>query len=270
MKGNTNITDNTVSGSANNIYLAQNAVITLDGFTGSAGVTTESAPTTTSEIKIATGATLADATRITSDNTSYFVRYKSADRCLYLTSVDPASSVTDMINSLPSEQDITLGDEDAIVAARAAYADLTDEQKARVSSATLTKLINAENRLASLKAPSGTSSSSGSSSAYAESPAVSTRETASGETKVTNAKGEAISNSLVTVKITDASGNTVSKQVLTDEKGNIAKKEVVNVSNAVSASGKTNEVEKSYLAASDGTIYDTPRFYRCIRCDGTG
>gem|GEM_PF-5878939 len=358
LKGNTNITGNTVSGSANNIYLAPNAVITLDGFTGSAGVTTESAPTTTSEIKIATGATVADATRITPDNTSYFVRYKSADRCLYLTSVDPASSVTDMINSLPSEQDITLGDQDAIEAARTAYTDLTDEQKGRVSSATLSKLTNAENKLVVLKVMSEVSARTGSDMAYtgspirlintpttslpqgfsvmyavtaenvapdaslystsiptatnsgtyyvwyktvdgndhiysgpasvtvtvsgqaqptpsggssggssgssfsgsSASPIVATQETASGETKVTNTRGEAISNSLVTVKIKDASGNTVSKQVLTDEQGNIAKKEVVTVSREVSASGKTTEVEKSYLAASDGTIYDTPGF----------
>jgi hypothetical protein len=77
---------------------------------------------------------------------------------------------------------------------------------------------------------------------------------------VTNNRGEAISNSLVTVKITDSTGNTVSKQVLTDEQGNIAKKEVVTISQEVSSTGKTTEVEKSYLAASDGTIYDTPGF----------
>ena len=91
-------------------------------------------------------------------------------------------------------------------------------------------------------------------------PATVAKPAAGGETKVTDSKGNAITNSLVTVKITDASGETVSKQVLTDEQGNIAKKEVVTISQEVSSTGKTTEVEKSYLAASDGTIYDTPGF----------
>ena len=52
----------------------------------------------------------------------------------------------------------------------------------------------------------------------------------------------------------------VSKQVLTDESGNIAKKEVVTVTQQVSANGKTSNVTKTYLACSDGTIYDKPGF----------
>ena len=115
-------------------------------------------------------------------------------------------------------------------------------------------------------APSGGSSSSSSSSGSSSSSdssapaATNAKPSANGETKVTDSSGKAITNSLVTVKVTDASGNTVSKQVLTDESGNIAKKEVVTVTQQVSANGKTSEVQKTYLACSDGTIYDKPGF----------
>ena len=113
----------------------------------------------------------------------------------------------------------------------------------------------------SSSSPSSSSgSSSGSSSSGSTTPATNVTATSSGESKVTDSRGKAITNSLVTIKTTDAAGNTVSKQVLTDDNGNIAKKEVVNVTQEVSLNGKTTEVEKSYLAASDGTVYDTPGF----------
>ncbi|MBO5494926.1 MAG: hypothetical protein J5964_04310, partial [Eubacterium sp.] len=89
LKGDTNITGNKVSDAENNIYLASGAVITLDGFTGSAGVTTANAPVFKSPVKIATGATAQDATRVTSDNNNYFVEFNADDDCLYLCAPAP-------------------------------------------------------------------------------------------------------------------------------------------------------------------------------------
>ena len=75
LKGNTVITGNKANGNENNIYLASGATITLDGFTGKAGVTTAVAPAADSPVKIAAGAVAADAARITSDNSDYYVAF---------------------------------------------------------------------------------------------------------------------------------------------------------------------------------------------------
>ena len=59
--------------------------------------------------------------------------------------------VINAINNLPDE--ITLEDEDAIVAARKAYDELTESQKSMVEEDVLAKLVAAEEALEELKTP---------------------------------------------------------------------------------------------------------------------
>ncbi|WP_024859195.1 dockerin type I domain-containing protein [Ruminococcus albus] len=59
-----------------------------------------------------------------------------------------ANDVTSAINDLPAAEDITTADKTDIEAARKAYDELTDDQKAKVSADTLEKLTNAETALA--------------------------------------------------------------------------------------------------------------------------
>ena len=59
-----------------------------------------------------------------------------------------AEAVTDMINALPAPEDVTVEEDfEAIAAARNAYDDLTDDQKALVAPETLDKLAAAEEAL---------------------------------------------------------------------------------------------------------------------------
>ena len=58
-----------------------------------------------------------------------------------------ADAVADMIAELPNAADVSVGDKDAIEAARAAYEDLTDDQKALISEDILSKLTDAEDAL---------------------------------------------------------------------------------------------------------------------------
>ena len=59
-----------------------------------------------------------------------------------------AKDVTDTIDALPAATDVTISNKEAIEAARKAYNDLTDDQKAKVDADTLKKLTDAEDALA--------------------------------------------------------------------------------------------------------------------------
>ena len=59
-----------------------------------------------------------------------------------------ANTVSETINALPDADKVTTADKDAIEAARKAYDDLTDDQKAKISEDTLKKLTDAEKALA--------------------------------------------------------------------------------------------------------------------------
>ena len=59
-----------------------------------------------------------------------------------------AEAVTEMINALPAAEDITADDVADVMAARAAYNALTDDQKALVADETVQKLTDAEDALA--------------------------------------------------------------------------------------------------------------------------
>ena len=59
-----------------------------------------------------------------------------------------ANTVSEAINALPDADKVTTADKDAIKAARKAYDDLTDDQKAKVDAETLKKLTDAETALA--------------------------------------------------------------------------------------------------------------------------
>ena len=59
-----------------------------------------------------------------------------------------ANTVSETINALPDADKVTTADKDAIEAARKAYDDLTDDQKAKVDAETLKKLTDAETALA--------------------------------------------------------------------------------------------------------------------------
>ena len=63
-----------------------------------------------------------------------------------------ADAVTDILNDLPGADSVTVGDKEAIEAARAAYDALTGEQKALISAETLKKLTDAETALESAEA----------------------------------------------------------------------------------------------------------------------
>ena len=65
---------------------------------------------------------------------------------------EAADAVTDILNDLPGADSVTVGDKEAIEAARAAYDALTDEQKALISAETLKKLTDAETALESAEA----------------------------------------------------------------------------------------------------------------------
>jgi len=58
-----------------------------------------------------------------------------------------ATETTETITNLPSIENITLDDKDAVVAARAAYDALSDEAKAKVPAETLAKLVAAEKEI---------------------------------------------------------------------------------------------------------------------------
>ena len=64
---------------------------------------------------------------------------------------ESAVSVTNKINALPTPENVTLDDKDAIEAARKAYDSLDADEKALVTTETLKKLTDDENALASLK-----------------------------------------------------------------------------------------------------------------------
>ena len=64
-----------------------------------------------------------------------------------------ANDVTSAINDLPAAEDITTADKTDIEAARKAYDELTDDQKAKVSDATKAKLEAAEEALAEAEKP---------------------------------------------------------------------------------------------------------------------
>ena len=72
----------------------------------------------------------------------------SAETLQKLTDAAAANDVSDTINALPAANAVTTADKDAIEAARKAYDDLTDDQKAKVSEDTLKKLTDAETALA--------------------------------------------------------------------------------------------------------------------------
>ena len=59
-----------------------------------------------------------------------------------------ANTASETINALPDADKVTTADKDAIEAARKAYDDLTDDQKAKVDAETLKKLTDAETALA--------------------------------------------------------------------------------------------------------------------------
>ena len=65
---------------------------------------------------------------------------------------ESAVSVTNRINALPTPENVTLDDKDAIEAARKAYDSLDADEKALVSQETLQKLTSDEEALAKLKA----------------------------------------------------------------------------------------------------------------------
>jgi len=70
---------------------------------------------------------------------------------------DPeVASVIEAINNLPDASDVTLEDEDAIVAAREAYEALSESQKAKIGAELLAKLEAAEAALQALKEQPGT------------------------------------------------------------------------------------------------------------------
>ncbi len=60
-----------------------------------------------------------------------------------------AVAVTEQINALPAAEDITLDDARAVMAARGAYNNLTDDQKALVTDDTVQKLTDAEDAIVS-------------------------------------------------------------------------------------------------------------------------
>ncbi len=60
-----------------------------------------------------------------------------------------ADAVTEQINALPAAEDITLDDARAVMAARGAYNNLTDDQKALVTDDTVQKLTDAEDAIVS-------------------------------------------------------------------------------------------------------------------------
>ena len=64
---------------------------------------------------------------------------------------ESAVSVTNKINALPTPENVTLDDKNAIEAARKAYDSLDADEKALVTTETLKKLTDDENALASLK-----------------------------------------------------------------------------------------------------------------------
>jgi hypothetical protein len=72
-------------------------------------------------------------------------------RLIDLTIVD---EVTEQILALPTADDVTLDDQEAIESARTAYEGLTPEQKSLMNSTTLDHLTNAESALETLLNPS--------------------------------------------------------------------------------------------------------------------
>ena len=65
---------------------------------------------------------------------------------------DAADAVATLIHALPAISDLTLDDEDSVNIAKTKFDALTDEQKALISDEYKTKLNNADNRIAKLKA----------------------------------------------------------------------------------------------------------------------
>ena len=63
-----------------------------------------------------------------------------------------ADSVTEMLEALPDAEDVTLEDQDAIEEARDAYESLSDEEKAEIDPALVSKLEADEEKLSELKA----------------------------------------------------------------------------------------------------------------------
>ena len=63
-----------------------------------------------------------------------------------------AQNVTDIINALPASTSVTINDKNAIEAARTAYDNLTDDQKAKVPADKLKKLTDAEDALKAAEA----------------------------------------------------------------------------------------------------------------------
>ena len=68
-----------------------------------------------------------------------------------------AQDVTNAINALPSAEDVTLDDEEAIANARAALDNLTEDQRKLIKSETIDKLEKVEAALSALKAEQGPS-----------------------------------------------------------------------------------------------------------------
>ena len=61
-----------------------------------------------------------------------------------------AAKVTDLIEALPAVKDLTLEDQEDVVAARTAYGNLTDDQKDYVTTETYGTLVLAEEQIAKL------------------------------------------------------------------------------------------------------------------------
>lgn len=84
----------------------------------------------------------------TSAGDTYYERLKALQDRIKKMAQDDARAQEAIINALPAVDNITVGDEGKITAARKAYESLTKEAKAEVNPAILQKLVDAENRLA--------------------------------------------------------------------------------------------------------------------------
>ena len=74
-----------------------------------------------------------------------------------LAELNAIEAVVDAIDALPAPEDIVLGDKDAVVAAKGAYEDLTDEQRFKLPQELLAKLGAAEQEIIAAEAADGVS-----------------------------------------------------------------------------------------------------------------
>ncbi len=135
------------------------------------------------------------------------------------------AAVINLINQLPEKQNVTLADQDAINAARAAYNALTDSEKTLIDADVLKKLTDAESALASLATP---------------------------EKKPTKIQGNSLSatyksDKKLVVTLTDSNGKPISGRTLIVKVGTISKNMKTDAKGKISVP-VTSLVPKSYTA----------------------